>query len=89
MILKEVYRNGISSFGNPTSTESRICVRQVIATAGTVSSSLWEAPDVYSVEQWLNEKVGSLCKSECIAVEEDHSTGLDLHLLSRRKDEVG
>lgn len=46
----------------------RLVFVQVFPTNGTKSSSLWDAPDVASLQEWLDEFLEAECNSEVFQV---------------------
>lgn len=61
--------------------------RQIVPTSGLRSVSLWDAPSLEALREWLDELMESDCKSEVFEVQEQFAVGLfaDVH---RAADEV-
>jgi hypothetical protein len=61
--------------------------RQIVPTSGLTSISLWDAPDLEALREWLDELMEADCKSEVFEVQEQFAIGLfaDVH---RAADEV-
>lgn len=55
-------------------------LRLVIPTSGLQSISLWDAPDVESLKEWLDANLSNDCQSEVSEVQEEFSYGLAVEL---------
>ena len=61
--------------------------RLLIPTSGTVSVSLWDAPDIQTLQAWLDETLSEYCKTECFEAVEEFSQGLAVELARLRVSE--
>jgi hypothetical protein len=61
--------------------------RQVFPTNGTRSTSLWDAPDVSSLQEWLDEFLDADCNSEVHQVQEQFAYGISAELSRIRATE--
>jgi len=69
------------------SIPAEIKCRQVFPTSGTRSTSLWDAPDITSLQEWLDEFLDADCNSEVHQVQEQFAFGISAELSRIRATE--
>lgn len=63
-------------------------MRLTIPTAGEKSVSLWDAPDVATLQGWLDETLSEYCTTECFEAVEDFAQGIAVELARVRVSET-
>eukprot|EP00667_Euglena_gracilis_P027525 EG_transcript_34130 len=63
-------------------------LRQLVPTSGTESTSIWDVPDLESLQAWLDENLSDDATHSLYPVQEDFTYGLALELTKARNAEI-
>lgn len=83
MVLNEVLGRQTTSSSVPPGLHNRF----LIPTSGTVSISVWDAPDLETLKQWLDETLSEYCETECYEAVEEFLQGIAVELARGRVSE--